>query len=653
MKRNKIFTNFFDKSLGNKSLSLKRIKKGELLDNFGEFGQDMPEEDSSSNHKIFYRYLYVACLFLFSIILFRLFDLQLARGDYFLSLSKGNRIRYQVVRAPRGLIFDNKGNPFVKNVATFQVILEPFDLPKEKTKKDELIASLAADLGITQEEINNVIPASSQRDFLDPKIIKENIDQETSLKIKMKYKDIPSVQVEASPNRAYLDSDISHIIGYIGRISKEDYEKNPQGHDINDYIGKNGLEFNYEDYLKGRNGKRMVEVDAGGKVVRILGNEEESEPLAGSNLITSLNADLEREMVNALQAAINSSHSKAGSVIAINPQNGNILGMVSLPSFDNNLFSKGIKPQEYKALIENPTKPLFNRSIAGTYPSGSVIKPVVASAGLQEGVITQSTTISDSGSLVVKNQYNPAIEYIFKDWKSSGHGTVNVIRAIEQSCDIFFYYVGGGFEKFKGLGATRLEKYMRLFGLGSKLGIDLPNEESGLVPTPEWKQRVKGESWYVADNYHMAIGQGDVLTTPLQVATWTATVANGGTLYKPQIVSRVTDDLGNTLKEFAPEVIRKDFISSNNINIVRQGMRAVITQGTGRSLSSLPYEVAGKTGTAQYGPNNSKLHAWFTAFAPYNNPEIALAVLVEGGGEGNEVAAPVAKQILEYYFSHK
>jgi len=652
-KNKKIFTKFFDNSLNKKDLKLKRLKKGHLVDSILESNEEMPEEETSRD-KPYYKYLYFILLFTFSILLFKLFDLQFFRGDYFLDLSKGNRIRSQIVRASRGLIFDSKGKAFVKNVANFQIIIEPFDLPKDKKQKDELVNNLASDLNMPIEEINKVVSSSSDaKDFLNPKVIKDNIDQSIALKMELKYKDFPAIAVEPVPAREYLDPDLSHLLGYISRISEDQYEKNKNTYDMNDYTGKAGMELSFEEYLKGKNGKQMIEVDAQGRIVRFLGSEEQSQPKMGNNIVTSLNDDMQKEMVNALKAGLEKGNSKAGSVVAINPKDGSILGMVSLPSFDNNLFSKGINPDQYKALLQDPLKPLFNRVISGTYPPGSVVKPVIAAAGLQERVITTSTTISDPGFLSIKNAYNPSIEYIFKDWKPGGHGSVNVIKAIAESCDIFFYQVGGGYQNFKGLGAVRLEKYFKLFGLGEKSGIDLPNEVDGLVPNEEWKKKVKKESWYTADNYHIAIGQGDLLVTPLQVASWTATVANGGILYKPRIAQKVVDSNGKIIKNFPSEVVRKDFIDSQNIDIVKRGMRSTVTSGTAKSLNSLPFEVAGKTGTAQYGPNNSKEHAWFICFAPYNDPEIALAVLVEGGGEGSIVSAPVAKQILEYYFNHK
>lgn len=654
MKKRRIFTAYFEGEVSKKKLKVGRLKKGKLLDDFMLQDEDISQEEVSVKTSSF-KYLYVFCLFLFAILFFRLFNLQLVQGEYYYDLSKGNRIRYQIVRAPRGVIYDKNGEALVKNIANFQVIVEPFDFPKDDAEREKLFISLSKDLDIKIDELKKVISSTEENVFLDPKIIKENLDQETAFKIKMKYENYPAVSIESSPTREYLDQNLSHLVGYIGRISEDEYNKSENRYDVNDYIGKNGLEYSYEGYLKGENGKQMVEVDARGRVVRVLGTPEQSESRMGYNVETSLDKGLQEIMVSALSESMKNFNSQAGSVIAINPQNGNILGMVSLPSFDNNLFAEGISQEKYSELLNDPAKPLFNRSISGTYPPGSIIKPVIASAGLEEGIINVNTTIYDEGRLVVKNQYDPSIEYVFKDWKPGGHGTVNVTKAIAESCDTFFYHLGGGYDNFEGLGALRLQKYLGLFGMGNKLEIDLPNEVTGLIPTEEWKKEAKGESWYQADNYHLAIGQGDLLTTPLQAVSFTAAVANGGTLYKPQIVRKVVDQGGTLIKEFLPDVIRKDFISSENINIVRTGMRQTIvsSSGTARSLGSLLFEVAGKTGTAQYGPNNENEHAWFTVFAPYDKPEIALVVLVEGGGEGSSASVPVARKVLEYYFNNR
>jgi penicillin-binding protein 2 len=332
----------------------------------------------------------------------------------------------------------------------------------------------------------------------------------------------------------------------------------------------------------------------------------------------------------------------SGSVVAINPQNGEVLAMVSIPTYNNNLFAKGISNDDYQKLINDSGKPLFNRAVSGTYPSGSTIKPFMASAGLQESVITTNTTINDSGEIAVGN-------YVYHDWKA--HGLVSVSKAIAESCDVFFYAVGGGWDKIKGLGVAKIDDYLTKFGFGGKLGIDIPGEAGGLVPSPKWKEQAKNESWYLGDTYHMSIGQGDFLVTPLQLANATAAIANGGQVLKPYIVKEIKDNNGTVVKITEKTVLNQNFISSDNIEAVRSGMRLAVTSGTARQFNDLPVAIAAKTGTAQFG-DSDKTHAWMTAFGPYNDPKIAVAVLIEGGGEGYAAAGPVTKDILNWYFSH-
>jgi penicillin-binding protein 2 len=336
----------------------------------------------------------------------------------------------------------------------------------------------------------------------------------------------------------------------------------------------------------------------------------------------------------------------------MNPQTGEILSLVSIPNFDNNLFAAGIKPDQYSELINDDRQPLFNRAVSGTYSNGSTMKPVVAAAGLQEGVISAGSTVTCHGEIDVPNQYNPSIVYSFPCWLKSGHGTLSVEGAIAQSCDVFFYTVSGGNGDIQGLGAERLARYMHLFGLGEKSGIDLPNENEGLAPTPGWKQAAKGETWYQGDTYHMGIGQGDVLTTPLQVLNYTACFANGGTFYQPQLARQIINSDGKIVRDFRPIIKRQNFIKPDNIEVVRQGMRQTVTSGTAKILSSISVPVAGKTGTAEVVAGG-EMQAWFTCFAPYDNPQIALTVLLEKGGEGSDYAVPVAKRILDYYFKNK
>jgi penicillin-binding protein 2 len=331
-----------------------------------------------------------------------------------------------------------------------------------------------------------------------------------------------------------------------------------------------------------------------------------------------------------------------GVVIVMNPKNGEILSMVSLPAYDNRLFARGIESSEYKALLDNKDQPMFDRAISGEYPSGSTVKMIVASAALQEKVVSEKTTVYSTGGLKVGIWY-------FPDWKAGGHGYTDVRKAIADSVNTFFYYIGGGFEDFAGLGIERLVKYFKLFNLGEKTGVDLPNEASGFVPSKEWKEKVRKERWYIGDTYHLSIGQGDLLVTPLQVAQWTSFFANRGKIVQPHLVKYILNKDNKLMLAISEKPIKEDIIDDYNIEVVRQGMRKTVTTGSAKRLQDLPVDSAAKTGTAQWNTTKDP-HAWFTAFAPYKNPEIVVTVLVEEGKEGSQIALTVAKEVMKYYF---
>jgi len=355
--------------------------------------------------------------------------------------------------------------------------------------------------------------------------------------------------------------------------------------------------------------------------------------------------DTQKKAFESLRDSLKKVSAKAGSAVALNPQNGEIISLVNLPSYDNNSFVAGLTEQDRAQLFQNNDRPLLFRAISGIYPSGSTIKPLIAVAALNEGIITSKTTILSVGGIRIGSSF-------FPDWKAGGHGSTDVKKAIAESVNTFFYTVGGGYENFKGLGIERLDSYMTLFGLGEKLGIDLPGEASGLVPNPSWKRTVKKEKWYIGDTYHLSIGQGDLLTTPLQMASVTATIANGGTIYQPHLVKGYLDQRTNNIIEMRPKKESKKIsIAASAFDTVRQGMRQTVLSGSGRALSNEPFEPAAKTGTAEAPSGNP--HGWFIAFAPYSNPEIAVAVIVENGGEGYVSALPVARDILEEYFRLK
>jgi penicillin-binding protein 2 len=342
----------------------------------------------------------------------------------------------------------------------------------------------------------------------------------------------------------------------------------------------------------------------------------------------------------------------------MDPQSGEILALVSLPSYDNNLFAAGISTQDYQQLSDNPEHPLVNHAISGQYPPGSTFKIIPAAAALETGVIDTGTRLGCEGELLLPNRYFPNDRekaQTFKCWYEWGHGHLDILDAIALSCDIYFYQVGGGFEDFVGLGMDRLSEYARAFGLGAPTGIALPGESAGLIPDDQWKRVNYSQSWVTGDTYNAVIGQGFVLVTPLQLLNATSAIANGGTLYRPQVVKHVVDSEGYIIQGFVPEIIREIPISTQNVDIVRQGMRRAVTNGTAHRVNLEEVAVAGKTGTAEYpGPRDEEghlpTHAWFTAFAPYEQPEIALVVFVSGGHAGAKVAVPIAARILRTHF---
>ncbi|MHB8871273.1 MAG: penicillin-binding protein 2 [Candidatus Doudnabacteria bacterium] len=589
---------------------------------------------------------YVSIVVLVFLVLFgRLIVLQIAQGEHFRTLADQNRLRVQAIIAPRGIIYDSQGKQLVENVPSFELVVTPADLPKDYQSSVIALSSL---MGFEADSLLAEIQKKSSTSY-QPISVMQNLPKDYALLFESKASQFPGFAIEHNPIRQYPDPLIfSHLLGYTGKITDQELSNQEEGeYAHNDYIGKTGIEAEYEKYLRGVAGKKQVEVDAKGNLKSLHG---QIDPEPGNSLILNIDLELQKELYKNIVAH---NGNKKAAAIALDPQNGKVLALVSLPGFDNNLFAQGISQKDYLKLTTDPKKPLFNRAISGTYPPGSTIKPVIASAALQEGVVDDKTVIYDNGDLVYGG-------FHFRGWKESGLGPMTVRTAISMSSDIYFYTVGGGQSALNiaGLGPERLSKYDKLFGMGSPLGIDLPSEAAGLVADPYWKKNhfdtKEMQIWYPGDTYHVSIGQGDMLATPLQVAMWTSVVANGGTLYRPYILDRVTDVENKVIFEKKQEVIRSDFIDPKNIEIVREGMRMTVTQGTARSLSTLPITAAGKTGTAQFdSANPGATHAWFTAFAPYENPRIVITVLIEAGGEGSLAASPVVKETLLWWAEHR
>lgn len=577
----------------------------------------------------------------FMILVFRIWMLQIARGDYYNSIAEGNRIRIHYIKPRRGVIFDRGGKQLAVNAPSFSLKIIQSDLPKENGEKEKFLREIASLAEKSYDDICRLLK-DNEAYYYQPIIVKEDLDYETALMLYVKSINMPGVALEEVSKRLYIASSdnnsISHILGYNGKISQQELEQvDNANYLLDDYIGKAGIETIYEKELRGVLGKSQVETNALGKMVRIVAKIDS---ISGSDIILSIDYEFQTFIENLLKDELKKLKKEKASVVVLDPNNGEILSMVSLPSFNNNLFTHGISIEDYSRLINDEGKPLFNRAVAGEYPPGSTFKPIMAAASLEEGIITGTTKIKSVGGIW-------AGQWFFPDWASSGHGYVNVKSAIANSVNSFFYYAGGGYNDFEGLGIERISRYAQIFNLGENTGIDLPGEGRGFVPDALWKEERFKEPWYIGDTYHVAIGQGYLLATPVQVALYTSFFANEGVLYKPHIAKAFLD--GNEIRNLPKEYLRKDIIKPDNVSIVREGMRDAVKYGSARSLDSLPFSSAGKTGTAQTSKNRDP-HAWFTCFAPYDDPEIEVTVLVEEGGEGSKVSVPIAKKILEYYW---
>lgn len=585
--------------------------------------------------------LFLILIFLGLVILFvRTFQLQVVRGEYYSHLAEINRTVEKPVLAARGLIYDKNRQPLVKNMPIFDALILPKDLNLNEQNRQEQIALIANVIDQDEKLILELLSKypNNFKYFLS---IKENIDYQEALLLKIKAQSIPGLYIETRNQREYNNAiEFSHLLGYLGKITEEELTEYGRDYLLNDYIGKTGLELSYESILRGKYGKKRVEVDVMGQEKKVIDYEE---PQSGQNLVLSIDKNVQQKIREILDNYLARLNKQRASIIMLNPQNGEIIAMVSLPDFDNNLFAKGISSTDYKELIENENRPLFNRAIKGEYPSGSTIKPVVSAGALQEGIVNDRTSFMSVGGLWLYDRW------FFPDWAAGGHGLTNIYKAIAWSVNTYFYIIGGGYDDFQGLGIEGLKKYYRLFGLGEKTGLDLIGEASGLLPDPTWKERVKNEEWYIGDTYHIAIGQGDLLVTPLQVANFTSVFANGGILYRPHLVTEIFSNEGSR-KLIEPQIIKKGFVDQENLNIVKNAMRQTVTMGSAQYLNNLDIAVAGKTGTAQWRSDKEN-HAWFTGFAPFDNPEVVITVLVEEGGEGSQVSVPIAYEVLNWYFN--
>ncbi len=563
------------------------------------------------------------------------FQFQVLGYDKYSVLSDDNEFIISSIMAARGVIYDSQGNQLVFNKSRFDLVLDKEKLPEDDSERLRVLKEVGKIVNKDYEEFEQVVL--------------EDLDYETLILLGTKINNLPGFEIKQTLTRYYEQGPtFSHIIGYLGKINSEELEKDPEMYSVSDYVGRQGIESSYEDVLRKNPGKTKVERDVYGN---LLSREIISLPESGNSLVLWLDSGLQKKIEQVLKDTLERIGSKKAVAVALNPKTGGILALVSIPSYDNNLFSQG--SEELNALLTDPEEPLFNRVISGLYATGSTIKPLIASAALEENIIDYNKNIFCQGEITVPHEYDPDIIYKYKDWTT--HGATDMRKAIAESCNIYFYTIGGGYKNQEGLGPTRIKKYLELFGWGSKTEIDLPMETEGFIPYPEWKKEAKGENWYDGDTYHLSIGQGDILVSPIQVAAAFSAIANGGVLLQPRVVKEIVDSNKNVIEEIKPDIIGQDFIDPANLEIVRQGMRWAVTgqnspQASSTILNSLSVAIAAKTGTAQT-PLENYYHNWVSIFGPYEDPEIVLTIMFESVKNVQVIALPAAKEILEWYFT--
>jgi len=599
---------------------------------------DINKQDGAPELRRRVRLLYVILTLAFLTLVSRLVFLQIIQGERYTFLSENNRIRIKRVPGTRGMIYDREGQLLVDSRPSFDLIF----VPEDSESPEATLRLLARYLRRDEGEILKTFEENKSRAAFDELVIGRDIEWSEIVAVEAHQLDLPGVSLRARPRRSYVDGPMAaHVLGYLGEINQKQLKiLKEQGYVIGDEIGQYGLERRWEELLRGQSGGQQVEVDALGRRVRVL---HEVTDVPGYTVHLTLDRQLQETAYEALKG-------KQGTIVALDVRNGAILVLASTPAFDPNAFARGIKAEEWSGLIKDQLRPLSNRAIQGQYPPGSTFKIIMSIAGLEEGVIQPESSIQDPGFYTFGNRS-------FRDWKKGGHGTVNLHKAIVESCDTYFYQLG------PKLGVDRIAKWARAFGLGEKTGVVLDDEKSGTIPDTEWKRKRFRQPWFPGETVSVAIGQGYVTVTPLQLANMMAAVANGGKLYRPYLVNKVESVDGATVREYGPELIRTIELKPDTLKRVHEALADVVNGagGTGGAARSQLLTIAGKTGTAQVvemkggyvKPEQltyfNRDHAWFVSYAPVDNPQIAIAVLVEHGGHGGDAAAPMAKKVFEKF----
>lgn len=609
-----------------------------------------------------FRYLYFLLISVALILFLRLWYLQILRGDEFKQIAEENRLKKLRVEAPRGMIFDRNRQILLDNYPTFNVVITPqYFNQATKEEREKILEKLSRILRMTKSAIIDALVKAKKQPNFQPVAIKKNLSADEVSLIEMEKITMPGVEVATGIRRTNVNGVVgSHLLGYIAEVDADELPKvnklSKFVYQPGDAIGKSGLEQQWEAVLRGDSGNEFIEVDAFGR--RIFDAKQEKElvgeiagkpAIPGKNLVLTVDENLQKKA-----AEIFERDKKTGAVVALDPSNGEVLAMLSWPSFNSTEFSTGIKPDYWRELNNNEDKPLRDKTITDHYSPGSTFKIVSALAGLEEGLISGDTVVQCSGSFKFGG-------HEFRDWKKEGHGPTDVVKSLYRSVDVFFYKLGTRIE------IDALAKHARNLGLGQRTGIRLPGEIPGLVPDTAWKRKNLNTDWYPGETLTVIIGQGYLTATPIQLANMISAVANGGTLYRPRLVRFLEDQDGSILEKTEPEVISKASFNPENLNLVRKGIELVLAhdQGTAHASFIPGINAAGKTGTVQLVhfagdsvykdckqlERKRRHHGLFVAYAPVEDPKIAIAVVAEHSCSGSGGAAPIAMELIRDYLS--
>jgi len=585
----------------------------------------------------YFKFIAVATLILFFAVAALSFNLSVFKHDNFEKIAAQNKSVSFAVSPPRGAIFDRLGRSLTENVPSFGLLAVSREL-KNSVPEEANLEKLAQILKFSAENFEKTISDGSKTNSVF--FVAADLNKEQILAVENGI--FKGFHIIPDLKRRYVDGkQFAHIIGYVGKVNGNDLRRDAYYESV-DFMGRTGIEAEYEKILRGEHGRLLFDGGAeNGKIV----NRETS---AGSNLVLNIDYALQKKLYNETYNILAANGLAKAAAVIQNPQNGAVLALVSFPDYDNNDFAAGLSDREADSILKNKNQPLFNRVIGGLYNPGSTIKPLMGLMALEEKIFAPQDNIRDCVSLTVPNPFDADSPYVFKNWRSES-GLFNLRKAIANSCNIYFFIAGGGHKSIKGLGVERITKYLTASLAAQQLGIDLPGEEAGFIPGPDWKLAEKRESWYLGDTYNISIGQGDLLISPLWLNSYISAIGNGGTFYKPQTAQRILDANKNTIQIFQPEKIGQLQFKQDNILEIKSDMEETVLSGTAKALRDLPVRAGAKTGTAEV-VKNKKINSLFSAFAPWENPEIAITVLVEDAASNQGLAVQIAHNVLKWYF---